>query len=312
MQEEGADTGPKGGNTLPAATAGASGSTPVSNGAGHPNSITAKIEEKNPTNSYVFDEKGYYVRTEKNDKSANLVIENSVTKDKSTFEFNDPKTDVAAIEYNLKNLGEEEFKETKFVFTVSDKRIGEMMKESRVEYKNYVSRRIFTSTESTGGKMDFTAYHLSVETSHGANDVWDFDTELLKDKGPIFIMGDQKKAYNMFDAGNFLWGNAVNRLGGSSVDAKSWSLWNDPNDSQADQRAIQNGWFYQAGFRQKLYLYVKMMKTKKKYIIGLICLFLLIILSWLYVNSFKRKYHNDDIKETWEKRHRLQNDSLEQ
>ena len=204
---------------------------------------------KSPTNSYVFDEKGYYVRTEKNDKAANLVIENSKTKDRSIFEFNDPKTDVAAIEYNLKNLGEEEFKETKFVFTVSDKRIGEMMNESGVENKNYVSRRIFTATESTGGKMDFTAYHLSIETSHGANGVWDFDTELLKDKGPIFIMGDQKKAYNLFDAGNWLWGNAVNRLGGSSMDAKDWSLWNDPNDSPADQRAIQNGWFYKDGFK---------------------------------------------------------------
>jgi hypothetical protein len=41
----------------------------------------------------------------------------------------------------------------------------------------------------------------------------------------------------------------VNRLGGSQVDAKSWSLLNDPKDSKADQNAIQDGWFYDEGFQ---------------------------------------------------------------
>lgn len=34
--------------------------------------------------------------------------------------------------------------------------------------------------------------------------------------------------------------------------SKDWSLWYDQNDSRADQRAIQNGWFYQSGFRNSI------------------------------------------------------------
>jgi hypothetical protein len=41
-----------------------------------------------------------------------------------------------------------------------------------------------------------------------------------------------------------MWGNAVNRIGGTKEDAKSWSRSYNKNDTNADWRAILNGWLH--------------------------------------------------------------------
>lgn len=202
-----------------------------------------------PPDDYVFNEKGNYVRTDKNNKPDRLTIENSKTGDKKYYSFNDSKTDVEAIKYNIKKFGEE-FKKMKYILNISKTRINDMMEESDIYERNYVNRRYFTATQSYSGNMDFTVFHLSIDMAKaGLGYTWNFDNELMKDKGPIFIIDNQHTVYNYFDAGNWLWGNAVNRLGGTQTDALNWARKFNFKDSQADLNAIQNGWFYEEGFR---------------------------------------------------------------
>ena len=62
---------------------------------------------------------------------------------------------------------------------------------------------------------------------------------------PLFIFTEQSNtAYNWLDAGNWMWGNAVNRIGGTREDAQSWSRSYNKNDSDADWRAILSGWLH--------------------------------------------------------------------
>ncbi|MCS3556777.1 MULTISPECIES: hypothetical protein, partial [unclassified Sphingobacterium] len=74
--------------------------------------------------------------------------------------------------------------------------------------------------------------------------------ELLKDKGPIYIFNNYGTAYNMFDAGNWLWGYSQQTLGTSSGQAIKWGTMYNYQDSKADKRAITEGWSYGAGFRK--------------------------------------------------------------
>jgi hypothetical protein len=67
--------------------------------------------------------------------------------------------------------------------------------------------------------------------------------------GGFMLIGNGHVAYNLNDAGQFLWGQAMNRLGfdyssikiGSEVFARGYEFnW----DSQADQKAIREGYFF--------------------------------------------------------------------
>jgi hypothetical protein len=194
-----------------------------------------------PPDDYVFNEKGKYVRTEENNKPDKLVIENSKTGKRENYNFNDPKTDVASIKENIKNWGEV-FKDIKFIYTLSEIRINKMMTESGVDHKNYFSRNYFALTESVGGKIDFSMYHLSVvlaenNTSH----IWDVNS-ILKDKGPLFLLPNSKTSYNLMDTGNFLWGNAMKRLGFTNQETTDAAKGYNKNDSNPDLKAINAGY----------------------------------------------------------------------
>ena len=200
--------------------------------------------------NYVFNEDGNFVRKEENDQPDKLVIENSKSGERADYDFNDREKDVASLE-SLMSLYGEDFKDVKMVYGLSKDRIGGIMRESGAEPMSYLGRRWFAATESGSGKMDFSSYHLSTELRiAGEAYRWD-GKSILYDNGPspFFTVQGHHTAYNLMDMGNWLWGNAVNRIGGSSNDARSWSLWNDANDTPADQRAIQTGWFFQEGYQ---------------------------------------------------------------
>lgn len=111
-----------------------------------------------------------------------------------------------------------------------------------------MTRLWFLITESVGGKMDFSVCHLSAEVGR-ENGYYELDSdEILKhDRGPLFIIGENTTVYNLLDAGNWLWGNANNRLGNSSSMSLYLATMYNTNDSDADKRAIIYGWYYQAG-----------------------------------------------------------------
>jgi len=63
--------------------------------------------------------------------------------------------------------------------------------------------------------------------------------------GGFVIFGYKKKAYNLLDAGNFLWGQSMKRLGFSITNAKLGAQVNEGfKDSPTDQQAISDGYHY--------------------------------------------------------------------
>ena len=91
--------------------------------------------------------------------------------------------------------------------------------------------------------MDFAAsYLLDYVNNRGLSFYYtDFAQHMGGEKRTPFLMMEEEMgtAYNFMDAGNWLWGNAMNRLGFSHNSAAYWSKCNDPD---ADQRAIFRGW----------------------------------------------------------------------
>jgi len=180
-----------------------------------------------------------------------LVIENPTTGLKKIFEFNDSLTDVTALNYNMKkNFGGRSFNEIKFIYFTDDSKVESMMTESGIHKKNWISRNYYAATESNGGRMDFSDYHLSVEIHTHEPYTWGIQTELFKDKGPLFIfigntVLDSNNVYNTFDAGNFLWGYAMSRLGFSLESTTSGAMNFNSNDTEADIYAIIKGVIYE-------------------------------------------------------------------
>lgn len=88
---------------------------------------------------YVFNEQGKFARRDRNNKPDRLVIENSKTGKRDAREFNDPQTDVTAINTNL-NYFDEEFKNIQFIYRLSDAQINQMMTESGMKHKGSLGR----------------------------------------------------------------------------------------------------------------------------------------------------------------------------
>ncbi|WP_166923995.1 hypothetical protein [Flavobacterium poyangense] len=124
---------------------------------------------------------------------------------------------------------------------LSNVRISKMMNESDVSHRNYLSRRYFALTESVGGKIDFSIYHLPIVIAeNGFDHIWSFDS-VSKDRGPIFLFQNSNTAYNHMDAGNFLWGNAMKKLGFTNEEAVDAAKGYNKDDTDADIKAINAG-----------------------------------------------------------------------
>ena|GEM_PF-3220824 len=146
------------------------------------------------------------------------------------FTFNDPNLDKWQL-YDME-IGQQGIQ------IVSDEEINGIMNNAGIKEMNFVSRLYYAGTQSgsdkdfsDGNKMDFGVQYLGGMPY----------TEV----GGFFIMGDQQKAYNAQDAGNWLWGNSMKRLGFDYSTAEFSSQVNEGfNDSEADQRAIRIGYHY--------------------------------------------------------------------
>nr|WP_314496833.1 hypothetical protein [uncultured Chryseobacterium sp.] len=192
---------------------------------------------------YIFNEEGKFVRVDKNEKPDQLVIENSKTKNQTVYQFNDPKTDVASVKYNMKKFGDD-FKNHQFVFSITNDWMSFFRGDSGISKQGYIGRNYMALTESAGGTMDASVYNLSdFLLQQGEGETWNPATEILKDKGPLYIFqGDGYQTYNHLDAGNFIWGHYMNVLGFSLSETKEGALKFNRNDTKADLKSIQNGY----------------------------------------------------------------------
>ena len=154
------------------------------------------------------------------------------------FAFNDPIIDVKQL--NEMKIGE------KGLGIISDENINWIMNRSHIKHMWSGKRWFYALTESNGGYMDFNGKYTLPSKGIVLNDdnVKQYDTQ-----GGFMIFKNGYTAYNLNDAGQFLWGQAMSRLGfsysnsqlGSESFARAHELqW----DSKADQAAISNGFFY--------------------------------------------------------------------
>ncbi|MGZ3890565.1 MAG: RHS repeat domain-containing protein [Mucilaginibacter sp.] len=199
-----------------------------------------------PPDDYVFNEKGDYVRTDKNNKPDQLVIENSQTKAKEYYEFNDPAVDVKAINNAISNPAVGINK----VEILSDNKVDEQINNSGVkDVKGTYFYKLSFAKKEGAGKMDYG--------------MRGFNSGDLK-PNTFYIRG--KTAYNIGDIGNYMWGlgmanleipynsavmgahgnNIFNgRRQGTAVYDFGPGTYGSPGllDSPGDQRAIKAGYF---------------------------------------------------------------------
>ena len=149
-----------------------------------------------------------------------------------SFTFNDPNVDKEQL--NFLNKGD------KALQIVDDGNINAIMKKSGIKHMNIYSRFQYANKESSGGKMDFGVKYFNGEPGGGANDM----------QSGFFIIGSVNKAYNAMDGGNWLWGQAMNRLGFGYATAKFFSEANEGfKDSAGDQKAIRTGFHYSTAIK---------------------------------------------------------------
>ncbi|GEP88714.1 hypothetical protein CTE07_03590 [Chitinophaga terrae (ex Kim and Jung 2007)] len=203
-----------------------------------------------PWDNFVFNEKGRFLRIDKNNQPDKIVVENSKTqKVEGQYEFNDPKEDTKAIK---------EGKVTRLVFISSDQ-IGEQMDQNGVN-NTTENRFVYAERESrpAGDKS------LLSGVSNGNLDQVTFP--LVKPGALHVVKGNGANldgvGYNNYDFGNFLWGQAGRKLGfnintlkdaahlNNAVNARSDNQNMKNNtllDSPADQKAITEGYYYPEG-----------------------------------------------------------------
>lgn len=155
------------------------------------------------------------------------------------FTFNDLSIDREQL--NSLEVGQ------KGITIVSDENINWVMSKSDIKRKSMLSRWYFAASESVTEKMDFNlSYTLP---SQGVEPQGGGDVKSVEGFGGFMLFGNHHTAFNLNDAGQFLWGQAMNRLGfdysnakiGSQSFARTFEFaW----DTSADQKAIREGFHY--------------------------------------------------------------------
>ncbi len=195
-----------------------------------------------PFDNYVFNEKGNYIRTDKNNKPDALVIENSKTCQQQSYQFNDPVADVQAIKNGIQgNSGITQAE------VLTDSKVEKMIDESGVKSSEARNSPLLYAWREGANKMDYGA------TGIGAHDL----------NAKTFYLREGV-AYNVGDIGNYLFGRGAAELGISVGVAQTGGQVNNmlfgrvqktpiytfgPGtngppaffDSPGDQRAIYNG-----------------------------------------------------------------------
>lgn len=158
------------------------------------------------------------------------------------FKFNDNAED----KKQLNSLEEGQ----KGITFVTDGNLDWVMNKSSIQHRSFFDRWNFASAESSGGRMDFNLrYTLPSQYLISESEVKQFDG-----LGGFMLMGNNV-AYNLNDTGQFIWGQAMNRLGfdyssakiGSESFARTFEFgW----DTNADQSAIRAGFFYKPAIKK--------------------------------------------------------------
>ncbi|WP_313580009.1 hypothetical protein [Chishuiella sp.] len=193
-----------------------------------------------PPDYYIFNEKGNFVRIDRNNQPDKLVVENSKTgRIKGKYNFNDPANDTKAIEEGI-------ISEVVFITKEDidlEMKIGLIgsEKERALTFIERESRHTVDESALSGksnGQLDFKNGGVNIS--------------------PVGLHLVNGIANNDYDCGSFLWGQAGKRLGLSpstlSVAAHLNNAVNGRSDnpgvstgildSPEDQRAIRNGYYY--------------------------------------------------------------------
>ncbi|WP_415325871.1 DUF6443 domain-containing protein [Chryseobacterium sp. MMS23-Vi53] len=183
-----------------------------------------------PPNDYIFDEKGNYVRTEKNNQPHRLVVENSKTKSRTNYSFADPSEDPKQIDRGIIN---------KLLF-VSEAEIEGMLKGQGT----FESGKFNFAWESQGGgDFDYSYSVLPKKYTEASSD------PLTNYSNALFLPEGDNTAHNQMNFGNYLWGATGYTVGfdysGLQMGAHANSRFNSRRngydsqwDSKDDQRSI--------------------------------------------------------------------------
>ena len=188
--------------------------------------------------NFIFNEKGNYVRTEKNNDPHRLVVENSQTGFRQSYKFADPISDPKAITNGT--INKLEFVDiTKTIEMVAN--AGAFSSVNRENKWNYIK------TESVdGGMLDFSYASIPKFFPEASYDPFHNPSSVM------FIPLGDGYAYNHMNFGNFLWGAAGHSLGFNNailgIGAHYNSLFNSHKndylaqfDSTDDQLSIIRG-----------------------------------------------------------------------
>jgi RHS repeat-associated protein len=193
---------------------------------------------KAPQDDYIFNECGDFVRIDKKPGMHKLVIENSATCNKKTYDFADPLMDSKAIE---------EGTITK-VLVVDEGVITKMLGDAGVFENKNKTWSYFYKESKGGGKLDFS---YSIIPSEFATDGVSQDP-LTTPSPMLFIPKGSGVAHNHMNFGNFLWGAAGTSLGFDEITLRLGAHYNsyynsktngyEPQlDSYDDQFSIREG-----------------------------------------------------------------------
>lgn len=153
------------------------------------------------------------------------------------FDFNDPDLDRGQlVKMKIGDRG---------LMIVSDENMNYIMQIAGIKPMWIGARLDYAMQESNGGFMDFNWNYLLPLAGLTSNASEGGDVKQFDQKGGFVIFGGNNVAYNLNDGGQFLWGNAMCRLGFSYSSSKIGSQANEFfGDSDADQRAINWGFNY--------------------------------------------------------------------
>ncbi|MGJ1448749.1 hypothetical protein ACR79S_20285 [Sphingobacterium spiritivorum] len=194
----------------------------------------------------------------------NLVVENSKTGDKQSYQFADPEADSKAIADGTIN---------KLVF-VSKTQISRMLRQQGVfNAENKDNWANFYKESKGGGKYDYSYSVIPDEfNSQGA-----VNNPLSKPSPILFLAEGDNMVHNQMNFGNYLWAASGFTLGFNystlKIAAHGNSLFNSGSngyssqfDSQDDQRSIVKGAYFsdRNGYRKILDNIAKFRDLKKK------------------------------------------------
>jgi len=164
------------------------------------------------------------------------------------FKFNDPTLDRA----QLKGLKVGDHGLT----FLNDENINAVMNDAGVKHESNVSTRWSKAAKNSPFSKiwDFSySYLLPACGLKSENKIRDGDS-----KGGFFLMGNSTVGYNINDAGNWLWGQSMERIGIGLGYAKIAATANsvrvgDGWDSPSDQSAIGQGYIYKVQTKDVIY-----------------------------------------------------------